>query len=93
MASRKSTMTRPMNFETAFKELEKRVKKLEEEDLPLEQALKVFEEGVALTRFCNQALNTAEQRLQELTAAPAEGGPVLKDLDLAQFLDNSGKQS
>lgn len=74
-----------MNFETAFKELEKRVQKLEEENLPLEQALEVFEEGVALTRFCNQALNAAEQRLQELTANAA-GEAVLKDMDMAQFL-------
>ncbi|MEZ0328916.1 MAG: exodeoxyribonuclease VII small subunit [Dissulfuribacterales bacterium] len=74
-----------MNFETAFKELEKRVQKLEEENLPLEQALKVFEEGVTLIRFCNQALNAAEQRLQELTANAA-GEPVLKDIDMAQSL-------
>ncbi len=91
MASRKSTITRPMNFETAFKELESRVQKLEEENLPLEEALKVFEEGVALTRFCNQALNAAEQRLQELTADPADGIPVLKDMDLTQFLENSNQ--
>lgn len=82
-----------MNFETAFRELEKCVQKLEEENLPLEQALKVFEEGVALTRFCNQTLNAAEQRLQELTTAPAEGAPVLKDMDLTQFLENSKNQS
>lgn len=82
-----------MNFETAFKELENRVRKLEEENLPLEEALKVFEEGVVLTRFCNQALNAAEQRLQELTADPAEGTPVLKDMNLSQFLDNPNNQS
>lgn len=82
-----------MNFETAFKELENRVQKLEEENLPLEEALKVFEEGVALTRFCNNALNAAEQRLQELMADPAEGTHVLKDIDLTQFLKNSNNQT
>lgn len=80
-----------MNFETAFKELETRVKKLEEENLPLEEALKVFEEGIMLVRFCNQSLDAAEQRLQELTANAA-GEPVLKDLDMTQFLEKQNNQ-
>jgi exodeoxyribonuclease VII small subunit len=91
MASRKSDTQRPIDFETAFKELEKRVQLLEKEDLPLKQALKTFEEGIALVRFCTQSLNAAEQRLQELTET-ASKEVVLKDLDMTKFLNNTGNQ-
>jgi len=67
------------------------VQLLEKEDLPLEQALKTFEEGIALVHFCTQSLNAAEQRLQELTET-ASKEVVLKDLDMTKFLNNTGNQ-
>ena len=48
------------------------VKKLENEDLPLEEALKAFEEGIALVRETNAKLTEAETRLKTLTG---EGNP------------------
>ena len=53
-------------FEDALDKLEKIVSKLEEGDLPLEESLKCFEEGIRLSRFCNQKLDEAEKRVEIL---------------------------
>jgi exodeoxyribonuclease VII small subunit len=42
------------------------VKKLEEGDLPLDQSLKMFEEGMQLARFCEKSLNEAQGRVEKL---------------------------
>lgn len=57
----------PRDFESAVTELEGLVKKLEQGDLPLEQALVLFERGVALSRYCHTRLDEAERRIQVLT--------------------------
>lgn len=54
------------DFEKALKKLEDIVSKMEGSELTLEQALKSFEEGVALSRQCQQALSQAEVRVNEL---------------------------
>ena len=53
-------------FEDALNKLEKIVSKLEEGDIPLEESLKLFEEGVQLSRFCNQKLDEAEKKVEIL---------------------------
>ena len=53
-------------FEDALHKLEKIVSKLEEGDQPLEESLKCFEEGIRLSRFCNQKLDEAEKRVEIL---------------------------
>ena len=53
-------------FEEALNKLEKIVSKLEKGDLPLEDSLKLFEEGIRLSRFCNQKLDEAERRVDIL---------------------------
>ncbi len=53
-------------FEDALNKLEKIVSKLEEEDIPLEESLKLFEEGIRLSRFCNQKLDEAEKKVEIL---------------------------
>jgi len=53
-------------FEDALQKLEKIVAKLEEGDLPLEESLKCFEEGIRLSRLCNQKLEEAEKKVQVL---------------------------
>jgi exodeoxyribonuclease VII small subunit len=53
-------------FEDALNKLEKIVSKLEEGDIPLEESLKLFEEGIRLSRFCNQKLDEAEKRVEIL---------------------------
>jgi exodeoxyribonuclease VII small subunit len=63
------------DFERALAELEATVDRLEHGDLSLEEALKQFERGVALTRDCQSALKLAEQKVEILlqrstTAAP-----------------------
>lgn len=55
------------NFETSLSELEQLVEIMEAGDLSLEESLKHFERGIALTRACQQALAEAEQKVQILT--------------------------
>jgi exodeoxyribonuclease VII small subunit len=53
-------------FEDALNKLEKIVSKLENGDIPLEESLKLFEEGIRLARFCNQKLDEAEKKVEIL---------------------------
>lgn len=55
------------NFETSLEELERIVRELERGDLPLETSLKLFEQGVKLSRACQERLNEAERRIEILT--------------------------
>lgn len=53
-------------FEEALKKLEKIVSRLEEGEISLEESLKLFEEGIRLSRFCNQKLDEAEKKVEIL---------------------------
>jgi exodeoxyribonuclease VII small subunit len=53
-------------FEAALARLEDIVKELETGELPLEQSLKLFEEGIKLSRICNKRLNEAERKVEIL---------------------------
>jgi exodeoxyribonuclease VII small subunit len=55
-----------LGFEAALARLEGVVARLEAGELPLEQALQAFEEGVALTRHCAEQLASAERRIEVL---------------------------
>lgn len=59
-------MTRKGRFEEALNKLEKIVSKLENGDISLEESLKLFEEGIRLSRFCNQKLDEVEKRVEIL---------------------------
>ncbi len=61
-----------IKFEDALQRLEEIVDRLETGELPLEDSLKVFEEGVALARRCSKYLEEAEKRIELLTKD--EGG-------------------
>ena len=50
-------------FEKAMEKLEKIVQELESADLPLEKAIKKFEEGVQLSKFCSEKLDETEKRI------------------------------
>jgi exodeoxyribonuclease VII small subunit len=66
------------DFEESMRELEALVERLEQGDLPLEEALKQFERGVALTRACQTALKAAEQKVEILMkASNAQGDEAL----------------
>ena len=60
------------DFERSLSELEALVQKLEQGDVPLEEALKTFERGVALTRQCQTALRGAQQKVEMLLARNGE---------------------
>ncbi len=53
-------------FEDSLKQLEKIVGQLEQGDLPLEQSIKLFEEGIRLSTACKQELDAAEGKVQIL---------------------------
>lgn len=54
------------NLEKSLADLEELVEELESGDLPLEKAMKKFEEGIKLTRGCQTALKEAEQKVEVL---------------------------
>ena len=60
--------TNPESFESAMEQLETLVSKMESGDLSLEESLEAFEKGVHLTRFCQDQLQKAELKIQELNS-------------------------
>ncbi len=71
MAEKKQT------FETSLTDLEKIVRRLEDGDLSLEESLKLFEDGVRLSRECQERLNQAERRI-EVLLKDENGNPTLE---------------
>ncbi len=71
MADKKQT------FETSLKELERIVRRLEDGDLALEDSLKLFEDGVKLSRECQARLDQAERRI-EVLLKDENGNPQLE---------------
>jgi exodeoxyribonuclease VII small subunit len=59
-------------FETALARLEEIVAKMEQGELPLEQSLKLFEEGIKLARICGAKLDEAERKVEILLKDKAE---------------------
>jgi exodeoxyribonuclease VII small subunit len=53
-------------FEQSMKQLERIVQELEDGELPLEKAIKKFEEGIKLTQFCSAKLDETEKRVSVL---------------------------
>ncbi|HYH06896.1 MAG TPA: exodeoxyribonuclease VII small subunit [Thermoanaerobaculia bacterium] len=71
---------RSNDFEKAFQNLEKIVQRLETEDMPLDESLQLFEEGIKLSRFCHQRLEEVEKKI-ELILADAKGQPVTEPFE------------
>jgi len=72
-----------IDFEAALEELEALVERMETGELSLEESLRAFERGVALTRNCQRALKDAELRIRALTES---GGELsLEDIDTDEF--------
>jgi exodeoxyribonuclease VII small subunit len=67
-------------FEKSFQQLEKIVQRLEAEELPLDESLQLFEEGIRLSRFCHQRLEEVEKKI-ELILADAKGQPVIEPFE------------
>lgn len=74
-------------FEQALSELEQIVQKLEKGELPLEDSLRLYEEGIRLSRLCHAKLEEAEGRIEVLLkdsrgepALDKQGRPLTKPL-------------
>lgn len=74
-------------FEQSLSELETLVEGLEHGEIGLEDALAKYERGIQLARNCQQALNTAELRVSQLTANDPEAG--VTDLEPPQEDSNA----
>ena len=61
-----------LTYEQAYKRLEEIVEKLENVSVPLEESMKLFEEGTKLANFCNSKLNAAEQKFTQLITENSE---------------------
>ena len=65
-----------MDFEKKLKRLEEIVTQMEKGDLALENSLKLFEEGVKLSRECQVKLSEAEAQVKKLTGFDSSGKPM-----------------
>lgn len=65
-------MKKDITFEDALKRLEEIVKALESGNTPLEDSIKLFEEGVQLSAYCNKLLESAEQKVTMLIKGDGE---------------------
>ena len=61
-----------LTYEQAYKRLEEIVNKLENGSVPLEESMKLFEEGTKLANFCDSKLNAAEQKFTQLITENSE---------------------
>ena len=68
-----------MDFEKKLNRLEEIVSKMEKGELALDESLKLFEEGVQLSRECNARLTEAESKVKILMSVGADGKPVTQD--------------
>ena len=64
-----------MTFEEAQKELEEIVQRLESGEAPLDEALKLWERGEELYRFCRERLDGAEGKIEELAGRVQDAKP------------------
>jgi exodeoxyribonuclease VII small subunit len=75
-----TTKKKNINLEKSLTDLEDLVEELESGDLPLEKAMKKFEDGIKLTRACQAALKEAEQKVEILLKSA--GGDELEDFEV-----------
>lgn len=66
-------------FEQAFARLEETVRQLESGKLSLDESMRLFEQGMALSKRCNELLSTAELKVTRLQSAFAEQMKFLQD--------------
>ncbi|MGB9712341.1 MAG: exodeoxyribonuclease VII small subunit [Dissulfurimicrobium sp.] len=79
--------SKKMRFEAAMSRLEGIVGELESERLSLEDALKLYEEGIKLARYCATYLDSIERRIDEL--AKGDDGIVIRPSDIDKEVDKS----
>ena len=69
-----------MTFEQSIARLEQIVRLMERGDVPLEESLKLFQEGTELVRSCEKLLNDAELQVNKIVTAP-DSSPVEERFD------------
>ncbi len=67
MSNENNTQLNNMTYETAVKRLEEIVSILERNEVSLDESMKLFEEGTALTALCSKKLEEAQQKITVLT--------------------------
>lgn len=72
-----------LSFEQSMQRLEQIVRLLEKGDAPLEDAMKLFEEGTVLAARCDKLLDSAEKKIVKL-AKGADGEPVESEFELGE---------
>lgn len=85
-AKAKGAPGEPVSFEAAIDELERIVARLESGDVPLEQAIELFQEGMKLSHLCSQKLDQVERKIEMLVED--EGGLTKKP-----FAEEKGEAS
>jgi len=76
------TNDKPKSFESSLEQLELIVRELEQGELPLERSLELFEQGVKLSRECQERLNQAERRI-EILMRDNQGRPATRPFEPA----------
>jgi len=85
------TRARTNDFEKSFQQLEKIVQRLESEELPIDESLELFEEGIRLSRFCNQKLEEVEKKI-ELILADAKGQPRVEPFEPEELEEETASE-
>ncbi|HEY2975365.1 MAG TPA: exodeoxyribonuclease VII small subunit [Pyrinomonadaceae bacterium] len=78
----------PKSFEASLEALEQIVRELESGDLPLEKSLELFEDGIRLSRQCQERLNQAERRI-EVLLRDNQGRPVVSAFEEAKTMSEA----
>jgi exodeoxyribonuclease VII small subunit len=79
------------SFEQSMERLTSIVSKLEQGELPLEESLRLFEEGVKLSRLAQERLDAAQQRIERLVAVDTQGRPKTAPFESADEAPGSGE--
>ena len=92
MTTKAKSASTDLNFETAMDRLEKIVEQMESGQLPLEDLIVRYEEGMNLVKVCQERLASAEQKI-EIIARNNAGKPVVKEFEPAAEARTDTKQS
>ena len=85
------TNAKPKTFETSLEELERIVRELEQGELTLEKSLELFEQGVKLSRECQERLTQAERRI-EILMRDNQGRAAVRPFDPESELSAEGNE-
>jgi len=81
----KNNQEQAKTFEASLEALERIVQELERGDLPLEKSLELFEQGIGLSRQCQERLSQAERRI-EVLLRDNQGRPVVSAFEDAKMV-------